>query len=152
MAATTTAPYQPKIWTPGDWNAFFGFGTNILVNMLVLTGLLRFVLKMPDAIVFGRILPALDLCLRRVGEIGPVTLARVDDEQPGIARRFEHRLAGRDCAAEQRNIVAERLPEAARLQEIALHVDHHERGAIRRKMVGERPRSRENAHQPCPSM
>ena len=61
MAATTT--YQPKIWTPGDWNAFFGFGTNILVNMLVLTGLLRFVLKMPDAIVFGRILPALGLMM-----------------------------------------------------------------------------------------
>jgi hypothetical protein len=47
----------------GDLNAFFGFGTNILVNMLVLTGLLRFVVKMPDAIVFGRILPALGLML-----------------------------------------------------------------------------------------
>ena len=56
---------SPAIWTPGDWNAFFGFGTNILVNLLVLTGLLRFVLKMPDALVFGRILPAhgLMLCL-----------------------------------------------------------------------------------------
>jgi AGZA family xanthine/uracil permease-like MFS transporter len=63
MAATTTASYQPKYWTPGDWNAFFGFGTNILVNMLVLTGLLRFVLKMPDALVFGRILPALGLMM-----------------------------------------------------------------------------------------
>ena len=31
--------------------------------MLVLTGLLRFVLKMPDALVFGRILPALGLML-----------------------------------------------------------------------------------------
>ena len=41
----------------------FGFGTNILVNVLVLTGLLRFVLKMPDALVFGRILPALGLML-----------------------------------------------------------------------------------------
>ena len=61
--ATATTTYQPKIWTPGDWNAFFGFGTNILVNMLVLTGLLRFVLKMPDAIVFGRILPALGLMM-----------------------------------------------------------------------------------------
>ncbi len=40
--------FRPKIWTPGDWNAFFGFGTNILVNMLTLTALLRFVLKMPD--------------------------------------------------------------------------------------------------------
>jgi len=63
MATAATTTYQPKIWTPGDWNAFFGFGTNILVNMLVLTGLLRFVLKMPDSIVFGRILPALGLMM-----------------------------------------------------------------------------------------
>ena len=55
--------FKPALWTPGDWNAFFGFGTNILVNMLVLTGLLRFVLKMPDALVFGRILPALGLMM-----------------------------------------------------------------------------------------
>jgi adenine/guanine/hypoxanthine permease len=52
-----------NIWTPGDWNAYFGFGTNILVNLLVLTGLLRFVLKMPDDMVFGRILPATGLML-----------------------------------------------------------------------------------------
>ena len=59
---------QPNLWVAGDWNAFFGFGTNILVNLLVLTGLLRFVLKMPDDIVFGRILPAtgLMLCLSTV--------------------------------------------------------------------------------------
>jgi AGZA family xanthine/uracil permease-like MFS transporter len=48
---------------PGDWNALFGFGNNILLNLLVLTGLLRFVLKMPDNIVFGRILPACGLML-----------------------------------------------------------------------------------------
>jgi AGZA family xanthine/uracil permease-like MFS transporter len=54
---------KPKIWSPGDWNAFFGFGTNILVNLLVLTGLLRFVVKMPDEIVFGRILPATGLMM-----------------------------------------------------------------------------------------
>jgi adenine/guanine/hypoxanthine permease len=53
----------PVLWTPGDWNAFFGFGTNILVNMLTLTALLRFVLKMPDSLVFGRILPALGLMM-----------------------------------------------------------------------------------------
>jgi AGZA family xanthine/uracil permease-like MFS transporter len=63
MAMSSSTTYQPKIWSPGDWNAFFGFGTNILVNMLVLTGLLRFVLKMPDGIVFGRILPALGLMM-----------------------------------------------------------------------------------------
>src|SRR5579859_932791 len=61
MSMTTT--FKPKLWVPGDWNAFFGFGTNILVNMLVLTGLLRFVLKMPDELVFGRILPATGLML-----------------------------------------------------------------------------------------
>jgi AGZA family xanthine/uracil permease-like MFS transporter len=59
----TEARKAPDLWTPGDWNAFFGFGTNILVNMLVLTGLLRFVLKMPDDLVFGRILPALGLMM-----------------------------------------------------------------------------------------
>ena len=53
---------KPAIWVPGDWNALFGFETNILLNLLVLTGLLRFVLKMPDAIVFGRILPACVFC------------------------------------------------------------------------------------------
>src|SRR5260221_11463650 len=58
MKATT-----PKIWVPGDWNAFFGFGTNILVNLLTLTALLRFVLKMPNELVFGRILPATGLML-----------------------------------------------------------------------------------------
>ncbi len=54
---------KPRLWVPGDWNALFGFGTNILVNVLVLTGLLRFVLQMPDALVFGRILPALGAML-----------------------------------------------------------------------------------------
>src|SRR6201994_1024225 len=65
MTSDTMKPlgFRPTIWIAGDWNAFFGFGTNILVNMLVLTGLLRFVLKMPDSVVFGRILPALGLML-----------------------------------------------------------------------------------------
>ncbi len=53
----------PKLWSPGDWNAFFGFGTNILVNLLTLTALLRYVIKLPDEVVFGRILPATGLML-----------------------------------------------------------------------------------------
>ncbi len=60
---TTTMTTKPKIWVPGDWNAFFGFGTNILVNLLTLTALLRFVLKMPNELVFGKILPATGLML-----------------------------------------------------------------------------------------
>ncbi len=63
MTAIASEMKRPALWTAGDWNAFFGFGTNILVNMLVLTGLLRFVLKMPDSLVFGRILPALGLMM-----------------------------------------------------------------------------------------
>jgi AGZA family xanthine/uracil permease-like MFS transporter len=63
MSTSVTAGARPRLWVPGDWNALFRFGTNILVNVLVLTGLLRFVLKMPDAMVFGRILPALGLML-----------------------------------------------------------------------------------------
>ncbi|QFR32884.1 regulator [Ancylobacter sp. TS-1] len=70
MSATEMTPIsparmgtRPTLWTPGDWNALFGFGTNILVNMLVLTGLLQFVLKMPPEIVFGRILPAVGLMM-----------------------------------------------------------------------------------------
>src|ERR1700722_16043001 len=54
---------KPALWVNGDWNAFFGFGTNILVNLLTLSGLLRFVLKMPDQLVFGRILPATGMML-----------------------------------------------------------------------------------------
>lgn len=66
--SATYVPARPRLWVAGDWNAFFGFGTNILVNVLVLTGLLRFVLGMPASLVFGRILPAtgLMLCLSTV--------------------------------------------------------------------------------------
>ena len=63
VGTTGKSDFKPALWTPGDWNALFGFGTNILVNMLVLTGSLRFVLKMPDSLVFGRILPALGLMM-----------------------------------------------------------------------------------------
>ncbi|RVU35131.1 regulator [Hwanghaeella grinnelliae] len=57
---TTT---KPALWTPGDWNALFGLGTNVLVNLLVMTGLLKFVLQMPDEITFGRIIPAVGMML-----------------------------------------------------------------------------------------
>ena len=60
---TTTMAFKPKLWVPGDWNAFFGFGTNILVNLLTLSALLRFVLQMPDELVFQRILPAAGLMM-----------------------------------------------------------------------------------------
>ena len=41
QTSAMTAPRSERLWVPGDWNAFFGFGTNILVNVLVLTGLVE---------------------------------------------------------------------------------------------------------------
>ena len=57
------ATKQASWWVPGDWNGFFGLGTNVLVNLLVLTGLLKFVIGIPDATLFGIILPAVGLML-----------------------------------------------------------------------------------------
>jgi AGZA family xanthine/uracil permease-like MFS transporter len=53
----------PRLWTDGDWNALFGLGVNVLVNLLVMTGLLKFVVGLPDDLTFGRILPAVGLML-----------------------------------------------------------------------------------------
>jgi AGZA family xanthine/uracil permease-like MFS transporter len=57
--AETKLPY----WVPGDWNAFFGLGTNSLLNILVLSGLLLGVVQIPQGVVFGRILPAVGVML-----------------------------------------------------------------------------------------
>src|SRR5947208_774741 len=54
---TATTAHNPPVWTSGDWNAFFGFGTNILVNMLVLTGL---------SITFISMRPALEMYMTPV--------------------------------------------------------------------------------------
>src|SRR4029078_1294317 len=51
------------LWVPGDWNAFFGLFTNVLLNVLVLTSLVLTAVKLPDQIVFGRILAALGIAL-----------------------------------------------------------------------------------------
>ena len=57
------ADKKVSYWSAGDWNGFFGLGTNVLVNIMVLTGLLKFVIQVPDELLFGRILPALGLML-----------------------------------------------------------------------------------------
>lgn len=54
---------EPKLWVPGDWNGFFGLFTNVLLNVIVLTGLCLGVVHLPAGIVYGRILPALGIAL-----------------------------------------------------------------------------------------
>ncbi len=51
------------LWTPGDTNAFFGLGFNILVNVLTLTGLTIGVVGIPANDVLGTVLPALGVAL-----------------------------------------------------------------------------------------
>jgi AGZA family xanthine/uracil permease-like MFS transporter len=53
----------PAIWVAGDWNGFFGLFTNVALNVIVLTGLCLGVVKLPDSIVFSRVLPALAIAL-----------------------------------------------------------------------------------------
>jgi AGZA family xanthine/uracil permease-like MFS transporter len=54
---------KPRLWVMGDLNGFFGLFTNVLLNTIVLTSLSLFVIKIPEATVYGRILPALGLAL-----------------------------------------------------------------------------------------
>jgi len=63
MAVENKLEGRLPFWVPGDWNAFFGLGTNSLLNILVLTGLLVGVVQIPADIVFGRILPAIGVML-----------------------------------------------------------------------------------------
>ena len=70
---------------------------------------------------------ALDLGRRRIGQIGPMAFAGVDDQHAVVARRRRARLAiGSTARAQLRDVVAERLAEAAGLEKVALHVDDDE--------------------------
>ena len=59
-----------------------------------------------------------------------MALARMNDEQPEAARRFEHFPARHYRLLQARHVVAERRAEAAGFQKIPLHVDDHERGVL----------------------
>src|SRR5260370_15283228 len=52
-----------KWWVAGDWNGFFGLFTNVVLNVIVLSGLCLGVVQLPGDLVFGRILPALGIAL-----------------------------------------------------------------------------------------
>lgn len=63
---STTPPKdrtRVPLWVRGDTDALFGLGTNTLLNLLVMTGLLLFVIELPRDLVFGRILPAVGVML-----------------------------------------------------------------------------------------
>ena len=76
MAATTSAaPTGPALWSRGELNAAFGFGINMLVNVLVLAGLAAGVVQIPGDDVYGTILPALGIELL-VGNVFYFWLAR----------------------------------------------------------------------------
>jgi len=49
--------YSYKLFHRSDYSAFWALFTDNLINLLVLSGICRFVFGMPDEIVFGRILP-----------------------------------------------------------------------------------------------
>ena len=63
MATATSQATPVRWWVGGDWNAFFGLFTNVILNVLVLSGLVLGVIEMPGDVVFGRILPALGIAL-----------------------------------------------------------------------------------------
>jgi adenine/guanine/hypoxanthine permease len=61
--AASASEFRPRLWVTGDWNAFFGLFTNVTLNVIVLSSLALGVLKLPNFVVFGRILPALGIAL-----------------------------------------------------------------------------------------
>ena len=77
MATTTGTATSLKLpyWVRGDTNAFFGFGVNVLVNVLTLTLLCLFVVHLSEESVFQTVLPALGIALV-AGNIYYTILAR----------------------------------------------------------------------------
>src|SRR5262249_57953640 len=61
--ANPASPGALRWWVAGDWNGFFGLFTNVLLNVIVLTGLCLGVVQLPTDTVFGRILPAMGIAL-----------------------------------------------------------------------------------------
>src|SRR5207253_8391980 len=69
-----------------------------------------------------------DLARRAIGEVRTVAFACVNHHHAAPARGLEHTLAGCDDRLQRCDVVAERLAEATRLDEIPLHVYDDERG------------------------
>jgi len=57
-------------------------------------------------------------------------LAGMDHQHADAASRIQHLPARLDRRLQTRHVIAERLAETARLEEIALHIDDHQCRAI----------------------
>lgn len=65
MSTTVKEGFHYPLISRGDYSAFWALFTDNFTNLLVISGVCRFVFNMPNEIVFGRILPgaALFLCI-----------------------------------------------------------------------------------------
>ena len=95
-----------QLWVPGDWNAFFGLFTNVLLNVIVLTGLTLGVVNLPGDVVYGRILPALGIALP-IGNLYYAYLAW------RLAKGGPERRRGHALRPERAAYVHRRLPDHA---------------------------------------
>src|SRR6202044_4105400 len=75
----------------------------------------------------GRRIATFDFVGRRVGEVGAVAFAGVNDQHADAPRGTEHVAAWADGRLQPRDIVAQRSAEPAGFEKIALHVDDHQR-------------------------
>ena len=62
----------PRWWVPGDFDGLLGLGLDNLIQILLILGLCRNLLGYPDALVFGKVLPATGISL----VLGNVAYAR----------------------------------------------------------------------------
>ena len=63
VASRQMSPMKIPLWVRGDLNAFFGLGTNVMLNVIVLSGLCLGVVQISPDNVYGSILPALGIAL-----------------------------------------------------------------------------------------
>ncbi|MEM8571377.1 MAG: xanthine/uracil/vitamin C permease [Pseudomonadota bacterium] len=78
----TSATYKYKLVTRSDFSAFWALFTDNLVNLLILSGVCRFVFQMPAEVVFGRIVPGAAIAIL-IG-VGVYTfLAKLSAERQG---------------------------------------------------------------------
>ncbi len=117
-APTTGMLGKPKLWVPGDWNAFFGFGTNILVNLLTLSALLA--VRPADA--------------RRAGVQAHPARRRADDVHEHLLLRVARLSSGEEDRAQRRLRAALRDQRAAHVHR---HAGHHAAGQARHRRSDE---------------